>query len=482
MSSSAATRFECADVDPSVLGQPLQFTFSGRSAPNRFLKGAMSERLASFSYNDISARGIPSSTLIQAYKGWGESQIGINLTGNVMIDPGHLEAAGNPVIPRDAEFSGKRFESFKELATAGKENGMLIIAQVGHPGRQTPQYLQPNPISASDVQVQGEPMGMKFAKPRAATHEDIANIIDGFAHAAEYLDKAGFDGIELHGAHGYLLSQFLSSTTNLRTDQYGGELKNRMRLILEVRDEIAKRVRKDFVVGIKINSVEFQEKGFQPDDAKELCRALEEHAFDFVELSGGTYEKSPFAEQKRPSTIERESVSFKLSRTIFFLVLFSPDRIRTLFHMNLTDYEQLFLDFARLIVPGLTKTKTYVTGGFKTVEAMVKALETVDGIGLGRPLCQEPNLCAHILSGKVKGAIDQKIDMYNFGATAGAAGVQIQQMGNHLQPIDLSQEENVGKLFAALGPWLAARQKDVELYQSPAIADYVVPYSKTTML
>ncbi|OQE32277.1 hypothetical protein PENSTE_c001G08251 [Penicillium steckii] len=449
MSSSAATRFECADVDPSVLGQPLQFTFSGRSAPNRFLKGAMSERLASFSYSDLSARGIPSPTLIQAYKGWGESQIGINLTGNVMIDPGHLEAAGNPVIPRNAEFSGERFERFKELATAGKENGMLIIAQVGHPGRQTPQYLQPNPISASDVQVQGEPMGMKFAQPRAATHEDIANIIDGFAHAAEYLDKAGFDGIELHGAHGYLLSQFLSSATNLRTDQYGGDLKNRMRLILEVRDEIAKRVRKDFVVGIKINSVEFQDKGFQPDDAKELCRALEEHAFDFVELSGGTYEKSPFAEQKRPSTIERES---------------------------------LFLDFARLIVPGLTKTKTYVTGGFKTVEAMVKALETVDGVGLGRPLCQEPNLCAHILSGKVKGAIDQKIDMYNFGATAGAAGVQIQQMGNHLQPIDLSQEENVGKLFAALGPWLAARQKDVELYRSPAVADYVVPYSKTSML
>lgn len=306
---SSTPRFECADVDPSPLGQPLQFAFSGRTAPNRFMKGAMSERLASFSLSDVNARGVPSPALIQAYKSWGEAQIGINLTGNVMIDPAHLEAAGNPVIPRDAEFSGERFERFRDLATAGKAKGCLIIAQVGHPGRQTAEYLQPHPISASDVQLEGEVMGSTFAKPRAATEEDIAGVIDGFAHAAEYLDKAGFDGMQLHGAHGYLLSQFLSPTTNLRTDRYGGNLSNRMRLILEVRDEIAKRVRKDFVVGIKINSVEFQDKGFQPDEAKQLCQALEEHAFDFVELSGGTYENWPLADQKRPSTLEREAVS-----------------------------------------------------------------------------------------------------------------------------------------------------------------------------
>jgi 2,4-dienoyl-CoA reductase-like NADH-dependent reductase (Old Yellow Enzyme family) len=473
--SSSAPRFESPDVDPSALGQPLQFTFSGRSAPNRFMKGAMSERLASFSLQDVTSRGIPSPALIQAYQGWGEGQVGINLTGNVMIDPGHLEAAGNPVIPRDAEFSGERFERFQQLAAAGKANGMLIIAQVGHPGRQTPQHLQPNPISASDVQVKGEPMGMKFAKPRAATEEDIANIIDGFAHAAEYLEKAGFDGIQLHGAHGYLLSQFLSPTTNLRSDKYGGDLKNRMRLILEVRDEIAKRVRKDFVVGIKINSVEFQEKGFQPEEAKELCTALEEHSFDFVELSGGTYENSPMSEHKRPSTVEREAVGSAPAM---------PDYLFTAsaFFSWFTNTGQLFLEFAKIIVPGLTRTKTYVTGGLRTVGGMVKALETVDGVGLGRPLCQEPNLCAHILSGKVKGALVQKINMYDFGATAGASGVQILQMGSHLQPIDLSQEANVAKLFGALGPWAVARQNDLELYEFPAIDGYNTPYSASTLL
>jgi 2,4-dienoyl-CoA reductase-like NADH-dependent reductase (Old Yellow Enzyme family) len=269
----------------------------------------MSERLASFSLADIESRGIPSPELIHAYKIWGESSIGINLTGNVMIDAEHLEAAGNPVIPRHAEFSGLRFERFRELATAGKAKGNLIIAQVGHPGRQTPGNLQPNPISASDVQLTSSSLGSGFGKPRAATEEDIANVIDGFAHAAEYLEKAGFDGIELHGAHGYLLSQFLSPTTNLRTDKYGGDLKNRMRLILEVRDEIAKRVSDKFVVGIKVNSVEFQEKGFQPEEARELCKALEEHKFDFVELSGGTYEKWVQVDAQRQSTVSREAVS-----------------------------------------------------------------------------------------------------------------------------------------------------------------------------
>ncbi|KAJ5097313.1 Aldolase-type TIM barrel [Penicillium angulare] len=463
---STTPRFQCADFDPSPLGQPLKFSFSGRSAPNRFLKGAMSERLASFSLADVESRGIPSHELIQAYKIWGESNIGINLTGNVMIDPDHLEAAGNTAIPRNAEFSGLRFERFRELATAGKAKGSLIIAQVGHPGRQTPGDIQPNPISASDVQLTSSSLGKGFGKPRPATKEDIANVIDGFAHAAEYLEKAGFDGIELHGAHGYLLSQFLSPTTNLRTDDYGGDLKNRMRLILEVRDEIAKRVSDKFVVGIKVNSVEFQENGFQPEEAKELCKALEEHKFDFVELSGGTYEKWVQVDAQRQSTVSREAVS-RADHTILQFTNISP---------------QFFLEFARAVVPGLSKTKSYVTGGFKTVEGMVGALDTVDGVGLGRPLCQEPTFCNQILSGQIKGAMLQKLDLEQFSVTAGAAGLQIKQMGQNLQPIDLSVEGNVAKLFGGLMKWKAEQDKNAEIYQFPALDDYSLAYDGTQVV
>jgi 2,4-dienoyl-CoA reductase-like NADH-dependent reductase (Old Yellow Enzyme family) len=149
-------------------------------------------------------------------------------------------------------------------------------------------------------------MGMTFEKPRAATAEDIQRIIEGFAHCAEYLEKAGYDGIELHGAHGYLLAQFLSQTTNRRTDKYGGSLENRARLVLEITQEIRKRVKPSFIIGIKFNSVEFQEKGFQPEEAQELARILEENKFDFVELSGGTYEAMAFV-HKRESSKKREA-------------------------------------------------------------------------------------------------------------------------------------------------------------------------------
>jgi hypothetical protein len=139
------------------------------------------------------------------------------------------------------------------------------------------------------------------------------------------------------------------------------------------------------------------------------------------------------------------------------------------------------LQFAKLIVPGLSKTKTYVTGGLKTVEGMVKALDTVDGVGLGRALCQEPNLCALILSGQVKGAMLQKLNMLDFGATAGAAGLQISQMGKGLQPVDLSIEENVAKVFSTFGAWAAAKKENLEMYEFPVLPDYNIPYATAVL-
>jgi 2,4-dienoyl-CoA reductase-like NADH-dependent reductase (Old Yellow Enzyme family) len=269
---------------------------------------------------------------------------------------------------------------------------------------------------------------MTFEKPRPATQDDINRIIECFAHAAEFLYNAGFDGIQLHGAHGYLLAQFLSSTTNKRTDEYGGSLQNRMRLILEIAEAVLERVPSSFVLGIKINSVEFQEGGFTPDEARQLCRALEDSRFDYVELSGGTYEELAFA-HRRESTKKRES---------------------------------FFLDFAREIVPGLTKTRSYVTGGFKTLGAMVKALDTVDGVGLARPVCQEFHLPADLLEGKVKGAIKQGLDPQNFGLTYLAAGSQICMVGKDKEPIDLSREENVNRFMKDLEAWQKKMAEDKE--------------------
>jgi 2,4-dienoyl-CoA reductase-like NADH-dependent reductase (Old Yellow Enzyme family) len=293
-------------------------------------------------------------------------------------------------------------------------------------GRQVESRIQKNPISASDVQLKGDVMGMTFAKPRAATDEDISRIIDGFAHACEYLEKAGWDGAELHGAHGYLLAQFLSPTTNQRTDKYGGSLENRARLIIEIANEVRKRTSPNFILGIKLNSVEFQDKGFNPEEAKELCKMLEENKFDFVELSGGTYEHLAFG-HKRESTRKREG---------------------------------FFMEFSDLIAPALTKTKVYVTGGFKSVGAMATSLKSIDGVGLARPLCQEPRLCKDILAGKVKGAIKQRPDDNNFGITNVVAGTQIRQIAKDQEPIDMSDEKNETAFMKDMGEWAQKMSED----------------------
>lgn len=262
-------------------------------------------------------------------------------------------------------------------------------------------------------------MGMTFGKPHAATQEEINTIIDSFAHAAEYLDKAGFDGLQLHGAHGYLIAQFLSPTTNKRTDKYGGSLENRTRLVTEIAAEIQKRVSPSFILGIKINSVEFQDKGFTPEDAQGLCKILESSRFDFVELSGGTYEALAFV-HKKESTKKREA---------------------------------FFIEFAEEIVKPLTKTKAYITGGLKTVGAMEKALDVVDGVGLGRTVTAEFHLPRDILEGKVTGAIKPAFDEGDTGFAIVAAGTQIKQVGKDHEPIDLSQKENLDNFLKDMGVW-----------------------------
>lgn len=404
--------------DASPLGKPLHFEFSGKTAPNRFLKAAMTERLSSWDPKNFEARGIPSKELQNVYKRWGEGGIGHILTGNIMISYDHLEAAGNPIIPPGAPFEGERFEAFKKLASLSKAHGSLITGQVSHPGRQVENRIQKDPVSASDVQLEGDVMGMKFNKPHAASKDEIKDLVHRWTHAAEYLHKAGYDGIQLHGAHGYLLAQFLSKTTNKRTDEYGGSLENRARIILEIAQNIRRKL-PDFILGIKINSVEFQEGGFTGEEAKELCELLEKNEFDFVELSGGTYQSLAFV-HKRDSTRKREA---------------------------------FFLEFADKITPGLKKTKTYITGGFKTVGGMVAALDTVDGVGLARAVCQEFRFCKDVLDGKITGAIDQQVDQDNFGLTNVIAGSQIRQVGKDQEPIDMGIKENVDGFMNDMGAW-----------------------------
>ncbi|RFU72886.1 hypothetical protein TARUN_9376 [Trichoderma arundinaceum] len=422
----AARRVSAEKVDPAPLGRPLAFEFSGKTAKNRFLKAAMSELQSSWDNKDLTKRGIPPKELVNVYRRWGEGGFGLILLGNTMIEYDQLEAAGNHIIPSDAPFFGERFERFKEIASAAKENGSLVYTQLSHPGRQVHADIQPNPISASDVQLTNSAFG-EFAKPRPMEKADFERVINGFAHAAEYCYKAGFDGVQLHGAHGYLLAQFLAPSTNKRTDEYNGSLLNRARLIFEITDAIRARVPdKSFSIGIKLNSTEFQQGGFTVEDCKVLCAELEKHQFDWIELSGGTYEALAF-EHKRESTKKREA---------------------------------FFIEFAELIIPELKKTKAYITGGLRTAAGMVKALDVLDGVGIGRPAAHEFSLPQKLIDGVVDAAIQPLIDEGNFMITNVAATTQMNLVGHDREPLDLSRADHEKVFSEAVAKWLELRQKN----------------------
>ncbi|OQV06982.1 hypothetical protein CLAIMM_11478 [Cladophialophora immunda] len=395
----------------------------------------MTEQLSSWHPTDLSKRGIPTRSLIRAYECWAKGEIGVILTGNFMIFPDHLESVGDPVIPPDAPFHGERFEAFKAMAAAGKSQGSIVLPQVSHPGRLSNEYFQKSPVSASAVNVtQVDKKPVHFADPHEATHEEIRTIIDAFAHAAEYIEKAGFDGMEVHGAHGFFLSSFLNVRTNIRTDQYGGSIQNRMRIYEELEVAIRKRVSRTFILGIKINSVEFQESDLSVEDAAKVCRMLEAHRFDFVELSGGSSENTMTGaehegEPVRESTMKREAY---------------------------------FLEFAEKIVPGLTKTKTYVTGGLRTVGGMVRALETVDGIGLGRPLILEFDLCKRLLAGEITGCIVQYMAMNEFWLSLMCGNRNIREVGLGNEPLELWDPEVMAELREYYEIWVVNKSTDRE--------------------
>ncbi|OLN86339.1 NADH oxidase 2 [Colletotrichum chlorophyti] len=358
------------------------------------------------------------------------------------------------IITPECEPAGERFEGFKAVAAAGKAHGSLMLGQVTHAGRQVQKKIQPNPISASAVPLEPK-MGMEFGSPREATKEDINRIIEGFAHAAEYLDKAGFDGIQLHAAHGYLIAQFLSRTTNRRTDEYGVQtLENRIRLVTDIAKAVRARTSPGFILSAKLNSVEFQDGGVTPEEARDLCACLSELGFDFLEISGGTYEDMGLNRAKE-STRKREG---------------------------------FFLEFADTVVKGLgdagsRKTKAYIVGGMRSLGAMVKALDVVDGVAIGRPSAQEFRIAADFLEGRITGAI-RPVDMmendFGFGLTA--AGAHMRQVSKGQEPFDSSDAAAVGTFAADMQAWYGEMIADGDKLEHHGAVDFsgkTLPYGTT---
>ena len=261
----------------SELFAPLKLR-SGLVLDNRIAKAAMEENMAG-------PEQLPDQHLFSLYQRWGAGGAGLLITGNVMVHAQALTGPGGVVLDVNAPL-----EPFTEWAKAGKAGGAAMWMQINHPGRQV-QVQMPGVVWApSAVGVELGKHTKRFGRPVAMTPAQIDATIQRFAVAAANAERAGFDGVEVHAAHGYLLSQFLSPLSNRRSDQWGGSLENRARLLLDVVRAIRSTVGSSFAVAVKLNSADFQRGGFDADDAQQVIAMLEPLGVDLVELSGGNYE------------------------------------------------------------------------------------------------------------------------------------------------------------------------------------------------
>jgi 2,4-dienoyl-CoA reductase-like NADH-dependent reductase (Old Yellow Enzyme family) len=357
------------DLTPArmPIEQPLRLP-CGVVIPNRLVKAAMTEGLAT-------PQGAPTDDLARLYGVWSRGGAGLLLTGNVMIDRDHLERPGNVILDRlpDRETMA-RYEAW---AAAGTEGGNGLWMQLSHAGRQTQKGVNPAPRAPSAVALRVP--GGRFATPVPLGEDEIADLIGRFATAAIVARDAGFTGVQLHAAHGYLISQFLSPLANRRTDRWGGSLENRARFLLDSVRRVRGAVGPDFPISVKLNSADFQRGGFAFEESLSVARWLEQEGVDLLEISGGSYEQ--------PAMMDLDGIGEREE----------PRGVAP----STAAREAYFVDFAKAMKAEIRTMPLLVTGGFRSRAAMDHALTTgaADLIGLARPLCGAPDACRALLAG-----------------------------------------------------------------------------------
>lgn len=320
----------------------------GAVLPNRLAKAAMEENMADKGQ-------IPGPTILRLYQRWAEGGTGLLITGNVMVDGRAMTGPGGIVLEKNSNLA-----PFQAWAQAVKRNHTHIWMQINHPGRQVYAAMGGDVLSPSEVAVDLGKHSHLFGKPRAMTHQDIEQLIQRFVDTAVKAEQAGFDGVQIHAAHGYLISQFLSPLTNKRTDEFGGSIENRMRLLILVIKAIRAQVTPSFAVSVKLNSADFQRGGFEADDAKAVVLAMNGLGVDLVELSGGSYE--------------------------------SPAMQGTTADGRTLQREAYFLDFAKDIAQ-VANMPIMTTGGVRRLAVAEDVLtHGIDIIGMGTALAMNPSL------------------------------------------------------------------------------------------
>ena len=325
---------------------------NGTTIKNRFFKSAMSEGMGTRDFQ-------PKKNIATLYKRWAEGGTGLIITGNIMVDPKGTAEPGNIVFDKNSNM-----EILKNWANQGQQHGAKVMVQLNHPGKQAPKTVSKQTVAPSAVPL-GNGLNKLFSTPRALTTSEVEELVQKFVTSAKIAKEAGFSGVQIHAAHGYLISQFLSPHDNRRTDKYGGSLENRMRFLKEIYLGMREELGKDFTIGIKINSTDFKEDGLTEEDSLKTIIELANLGLDFVEISGGTYE--------RPAMMGATS---KSTNQVFF-----------------AEYSKKLKQ--KIEIP------VVVTGGIRSINAMNTLLNdnTTDFIGIARPLTIDPNIPNKIKQG-----------------------------------------------------------------------------------
>lgn len=335
----------------SLLFTPITLP-NGTTIKNRFFKSAMSEGMGTRDFQ-------PKKNIATLYKRWAEGGTGLIITGNIMVDPKGTAEPGNIVFDKNSNM-----EILKNWAKQGQQHGAKVMVQLNHPGKQAPKTVSKQTVAPSAVPL-GNGLNKLFSTPRALATNEVEELIQKFVTSAKVAKEAGFSGVQIHAAHGYLISQFLSPHDNRRTDKYGGSLENRMRFLKEIYLGMREELGKDFNIGIKINSTDFKEDGLTEEDSLKTIIELADLGLDFVEISGGTYE--------RPAMMGATS---KSTNQVFF-----------------AEYSKKLKQ--KIEIP------VVVTGGIRSINAMNTLLNnnTTDFIGIARPLTIDPNIPNKIKQG-----------------------------------------------------------------------------------
>lgn len=342
----------------SKLFQPLLLP-NGQVVPNRIAKAAMEENLADIDH-------APGDALIHLYRTWAEGGAGLIITGNVMVDRHALTGPAGVVLENDSHLP-----RFTAWAKACRSNGAQAWLQINHPGRQLMAALGQPARGPSAVAVNIPGLEKLFAKPRVLSETEIEELIARYVNTARLAERAGFTGVQIHAAHGYLFSQFLSPLTNHRDDQWGGSLENRARILLRTVAAVRAEVAPGFCVAVKLNSADFQRGGFDAEDAAAVVQLLNQQGVDLVELSGGSYESPAMQGQTRDGS--------SLAREAYFLGF--AERIATVAQMPLM-----------------------VTGGIRRRAVADQVLAgKVAMLGMATALAVEPNLPRRWQSGEDAG-------------------------------------------------------------------------------